>query len=247
MPTTAFTGVPVSITASVAWKSPGCGLIKYRFTVNGSVIFQGTGTLSKIISTVFGTSGTFTITVRVMCSYGDSSVEYASADVSVEELITQNMTVARHEDVSFTATQFDSQATYGSSALQVKNTSTDIACPVKLQRSGSIATFGDTGTFTFMILNSAGEFEALKNHVPQLVKVVEGIERCGSFIGSYGGCGAPGNIAITDYTTPNIVLAHEFGHHKGLSDDPNSERIMHSPGVGARNEVTSAQCDAFKN
>jgi YD repeat-containing protein len=82
-PTAPVAGQPVSITASVAWASPGCGPIKYRFTANGSVIFQGTGGLSKTISTIFSSVGNITITVRVMCSYGDSSVEYASVVVYV--------------------------------------------------------------------------------------------------------------------------------------------------------------------
>jgi YD repeat-containing protein len=70
VPTTAITGVPVNITASVAWKSAGCGPVKFRFTANGSYIGQGTGALSKTISTVFSSAGNITVTVRAMCSYG---------------------------------------------------------------------------------------------------------------------------------------------------------------------------------
>jgi peptidoglycan/xylan/chitin deacetylase (PgdA/CDA1 family) len=83
MPTTAFVGVPVSITASVAWKSAGCGPVKFWFWANGSTIGQGTGALSKIISAVFSAAGTFTITVRAMCSYGDSNVEYESDPLEI--------------------------------------------------------------------------------------------------------------------------------------------------------------------
>jgi len=43
------------------------------------------------------------------------------------------------------------------------------------------------------------------------------------------------------------ALAHEFGHHKGLSGDPDPKRIMHDTGVPGRNEVTTAQCNAFKD
>jgi YD repeat-containing protein len=84
-PTTAFIGVPVSITASVAWKSAGCGPVKFWFWANGSTIGQGTGALSKTISTIFSSVGNITITVRAMCSYGDSDVEYGSTAVYAEE------------------------------------------------------------------------------------------------------------------------------------------------------------------
>jgi hypothetical protein len=110
-PTTATAGTTVSITASVAWASAGCGPIKYRFTANGSVIFQGTGGLSKTITTVFSSAGTITITVRVMCSYGDSSVEYASVNVNVTPCVNNSDSVAKAVMLPWPVKAFERAAT----------------------------------------------------------------------------------------------------------------------------------------
>jgi hypothetical protein len=180
-----------------------------------------------------------------MCSFGDSTIKETTAVLPVEALITQNITVARHNAVSFTATQFDNLASNGSSALQVKNSSTDIVCPVKLQRSGSIATFGGTSEFDFSVIDTEEEYYALEGHVSKLVKVVDQIEWCDSE-GSYNGCTIPGHIVMIR-TPEAMTLTHEFGHHKDLDDDSNSKRIMYGTGVAGRNEVTTAQCNAFKD
>lgn len=160
------------------------------------------------------------------------------------KLVTHNITFARHEFVGVTAATLDTQAREGSKALQVKDSSTDVACPVKLQRSGDIAVFKDTDTFSFRIINTPDEFDALQSHVSQLVKVVDAIEVCDS-TGTFAGCAVPGHIVMIATPTDPVTLVHEFGHHKGLDGDPDSKRIMFDENVSGK-EVTAAQCDEYK-
>lgn len=84
VPATALTGVSVNITASVGWVSAGCGPVIWRFWANSSYIGGGSGGFSKTVSTVFSSAGTYTITVSVRCSYGDSTIKQATANIDVQ-------------------------------------------------------------------------------------------------------------------------------------------------------------------
>lgn len=130
VPATAIVGQTFAATVSVGWKTENCDLF-YSFYHLGSLVGSGFGGLSFTQHFTPEESGTYWITVTVACYFASSSEKYAVASVEVEELITQNITVARHDEVSFTATEFDTLASNGSSALQVKNSSTDNCLPRK--------------------------------------------------------------------------------------------------------------------
>ena len=165
------------------------------------------------------------------------------------KLSLQSFTAARHDSLSVTAALLNAQAQDGNKALQVKDDpTTDIACAVKLQLSGPMGVFSDTGTFTFDVIDSPEEFLGLKSHVSELVKIVLAIRTCGGLAGTYAGCTIPGHIAMISTPSDPLTLVHEFGHHKGLNlviPDTNPKRIMFDGAVSGK-EVTRDQCDAYK-
>lgn len=159
------------------------------------------------------------------------------------KLVTQNIGFARHEKATVTAATILTWTRDGSRALQVKDSPSDVACPVKLQRSGDIPAFKNFGDFTFEIIDTPEEYDALQGHVAQLAKVVREITWCAED-GTFDGCTRPGHIVVVASPTNPLTLVHEFGHHKALDGDPDPKRLMNDDDPG--NEVTTLQCDAFK-
>ncbi len=160
----------------------------------------------------------------------------------------QNLTFARHTGVSFTQGALDAMRIDSNRALQRKDSSQDIPCRVSFRQSGSFAVFDDTGTFTLDVIDSDEEMDALTPpHVSQLVKIVNAINDCGTYSGAADGCTEPGNILVVAEPVDPLVLAHEFGHHKGLEHSDEQRFIMYAgTDTVSGSELTAPDCEAFK-
>lgn len=163
------------------------------------------------------------------------------------KLKVQPITVTRHDSVVIDAATVDSWMTEGNKALQKKDSASDVACAVKLQRSGAITTFSDPN---FLIIDSEEKYNALRSTVTQRVKIVQQINWCGRNVNPgeiFLGCGdTPGtHIVIISAPSDALTLVHEFGHNQGLPHVTDSKKIMNdSAPVGK--EVDGAECAAFK-
>lgn len=172
---------------------------------------------------------------------------------------TQSLTLAHYNSVtSIDVATIDSWMTAGTSALEVKNSTTDVACPVILSRSGAYGSFGDSGGFSLDVINSTGAYEALRAFT-QRVKIVQRITVCGSQTtgGTFNGCSDQGTsttlgtqmVIASSGSLTSVTLAHEFGHNEGNFDQACgtcTARIMYFQGIAGRNEVTTDECRNFQ-
>ena len=158
-------------------------------------------------------------------------------------LVTQSVTFAKHESLGITADAVRARLREANRALQRKDSSTDFACRVKFDLSGTLPDFLDSGGHTFDTIDSAVELNALKTSVPTLVKIVGAIDgfQCGPGSPPYDGCAAPGHIVLREAFAP-LTFPHEFGHHKGINGhDSTPGRIMSdTPGPVVRPEDCAA-------
>jgi hypothetical protein len=166
----------------------------------------------------------------------------------VETVETQNLTVNRHQDVTFTGGQVDGHLSAGNLLLRRKDrlltTGGDVRCCVNYQRSGALGTFGTTGDGLDVITTNAelnAVFAAAGN-----VKVVTSMVGVCNAAGVVIGCGRSGGSLIITTGASSDVWFHEWGHVKGLShNDASVFYIMHST-APSTDSVTQSECEAFK-
>jgi hypothetical protein len=162
-------------------------------------------------------------------------------------LVNQNLQVSRFTTSIMANGDADAIFAAASPVLQVNHGAGDVACPVAFTRNGNVSVFA-TGDGS---IDSAAEFNAVIG-LPGWVKVVNQINWCGGLLPNVIGCApVPGNsLAVVRFTNAleGILLAHEFGHNRGLShrnDDPNA--VMNGTIGATRLRVTAAECTAFQN
>jgi hypothetical protein len=162
-------------------------------------------------------------------------------------LKTHNLQVRRHTTTTLSNARADTILSNASTILQTNDGPGDVACDVRMVRSGNVTTF-TTGNG---IINSAANFNAVIG-LPGNVKVVRQINWCGGLIPNVIGCAPrPGNsLAVVRRTNVNVeavLWAHEFGHNKGLPHR-NGTRAVMRPTINVNNKrINSTECSAYRN
>ena len=131
----------------------------------------------------------------------------------------------------------------------------DVSCQVVLQRDGAITTFGQGSAFTATGsgFNGTVGTQAELNDIMAVqgnVKVVNALNFCVGINPGVVGCGQhPGTSFVVERSAslPGIVWAHEYGHNKGLGHRPDPDAIMFDTINGVDLDVTTSECNAFRN
>lgn len=152
------------------------------------------------------------------------TVSVSTQTVSV--IKTQRISIAKHSSLNgFTVATADGWMTAGSNALMIKDSPTDVACPVRIARDGDLGVFVDTAPYNFAVIDSSATYLALRRFVPQRAKVVQSIEVCGSVTllpgQSFGGCSdtsGPQIVIVSQFAADSTAFVHEYGHNQGLHD-----------------------------
>ncbi len=159
---------------------------------------------------------------------------------------TFSLTVARHDDVSFSDAQVDAVFAAGGALLQqVETDCSDLATNTVFTRDGSVTTFSVGGAS----LTVESELDAVFD-VPEAVKIVDfmtgvcGVPQTDDMSVVLGCAFSGGSLVITATAAPDVWV-HEWGHVQGLLHRDNCPRnIMHSFEV-ATNAVDSQERAAF--
>ncbi len=162
-------------------------------------------------------------------------------------VVTQQLAVSRHTSTTLDNARADAIFSDATTVLQTNDGQGDVACGVEFLRQGDVTEF-NTGDGS---IDSGAEFNAIIG-LPGNVKVVNAINWCGGLAPNIIGCApVPGNsLAVIRFTEnqEGILLAHEYGHNKGLSHRTDDQNALMFPSIGTdRRRVTQAECDAFRN
>jgi hypothetical protein len=161
----------------------------------------------------------------------------------------QNLTFAAHANTVFTGPtglEHASQVLQRCDAISAPDQ--DVACNITLAQEGEIGTFGAAGD-GLDVITTAEELDAVLNNAAAYVKVVTSIEFCDGVPGTFTGCSRnPGSsiviVAGLDENTTGEVIAHQFGHNKGLPDRTTPGNPLMNP-AGGGNEVNLTECAAL--
>lgn len=207
------------------------------------------------------------LAATAVCVFALSLAEQAAAStiptVSVSTLTLAPLTarplgVAKYVTVSTTITTVNTWLSGANSRLQTDNSSalvTDVSCPLKLTSSGAMATFSSVSD-----INSSADIDTLVDTVPQVIKLVREINWCNGpapLFATIEGCGGirrgiPFVIlaANTMTTAGDEVLAHEYGHSRGLPHHTaagDAVFVMYFKSTSVpRNVVNASECQAFQ-
>ncbi|MCP4265569.1 MAG: matrixin family metalloprotease [Candidatus Brocadiaceae bacterium] len=162
---------------------------------------------------------------------------------------THNLQVRRHITTTpvLSNARADSILSNASTILQTNDGAGDVACDVRMVRSGNVTAF-TTGNG---IINSSADFNAVIS-LPGHAKVVRQINWCGRLIPNVIGCAPrPGNsfavVRRSNVISEAILWTHEFGHNKGLTHR-NGTRAVMRPTININNKrINSTECSAYRN
>ncbi|TBW10392.1 hypothetical protein E0E52_03870 [Azotobacter chroococcum] len=159
----------------------------------------------------------------------------------------QQLQVSRFNTSALTNADAGSILADATNVLQTNDGPGDVACNVAFSRNGNVTAF-TTGDGS---IDSQAEFNTVIG-LPGYVKVVNSINWCGALAPNIIGCApVPGNsLAVVRFTAAQegILLAHEYGHTKGLNhrnDDANA--VMNGTIAANRTRVNANECTAFRN
>ena len=177
---------------------------------------------------------------------GNDWVLRGVGDVDGAVSVQHSLQVRRFNTSSLTNADADKILGDATTVLQTNDGAGDVACATAFGRTGDVTAFteGDGS------IDSAAEFNALVA-LPGHIKIVNQINWCGALIPNVIGCApVPGNSLAVVRFTPSlegILLAHEYGHNKGLNhrnDDPNA--VMNGT-IGATHlRVNASECTAYQ-
>lgn len=198
-------------------------------------------------------------------------VEQSTRTISIPAI--QRVKIARHADISNTYTnlEVDNRLKEATDFLQKKDSPTDVVCPVKFVRDGTLGEFDDS-LFEWGDIGNHDEYDGLGDLVPgYLSYIVRTISLCDQpptpddpLGGTALGCKRLGdNFFLLRGDSPfwtGRAFAHEFGHVKFLPDLPlpnqqatdlDKRNLMYQKvetgGTTPGNEVDSRQCREFQN
>lgn len=127
----------------------------------------------------------------------------------------------------------------------------DVACCIRLTRSGSGRTFGTAGDGLDRVDDETEGNQVLSQTVAR-VKVVRTISWCGSPGTNIAGCAArPGGtmmlVRLSSVAAEGVLWLHEYGHNTGLVHNDDSRYVMYaSLNVSDPNDgLSSAECARY--
>jgi len=161
--------------------------------------------------------------------------------------VAVQLTVLRHQNVQ----AFDNQKVKQvldemGRVLQNSDPPADVPCNVSFTQKGNVGIF--TGP---NVISNQQQFNAVANlGAPYHIKVVSTIDWCGAYMPSAVAC-SPVGIAGTsivveedfflgDVRLAGVILAHEYGHNRGLSHRPGALTNLMNPGVGPTSRCVNA-------
>ena len=184
--------------------------------------------------------------INIFTPVGNDWVLRGVGDVDGALSVQHSLQVRRFNTSSLTNADADRILGDATTVLQANDGAGDVACATAFGRTGDVTAFteGDGS------IDSAAEFNALVA-LPGQIKIVNQINWCGALIPNVIGCApVPGNSLAVVRFTPSlegILLAHEYGHNKGLNhrnDDPNA--VMNGT-IGATHlRVNASECTAYQ-
>lgn len=169
-------------------------------------------------------------------------VDYLVVNPPGSELETVSVMVHRHSAVALSDADADRILADMGTALQLANSPTDVATPVRFVRNGAVRTLPATVAGT---IQTQAQWNALMA-AGTGVKVVQGIQWCGGPGGSIIGCAPVGNptvnLAVVRFTAnqEGILWAHEYGHNAGNGHRSNDARALMFPSIGVDHNVVDA-------
>ncbi len=166
---------------------------------------------------------------------------------------TIRLTISRHSSVSFTERDADRILSDATKALQNKDGDDDVACNVKLVRSGNVGEF-DQNQGKAQV-DSAEDLDQVQN-LPRNIKVVDELRNCGGIrdINTIGCALTPGSSIVIQIKhdgeswNEGALWAHEVGHNRGsIHRDTSDRNIMNSiiSNSDDQNQINRAECTAF--
>lgn len=160
-----------------------------------------------------------------------------------------SLTFAKHPDTTYALSQASAAFVHANQILRLcdshANADQDVATAVSFATSGSLGSFGAAGDGLDVVTTQA-ELDQVLDDTTAFVKVVTLLNVIG---GEFGWARTPGStmtiVSTMNAATEGEVLAHEFGHTRGLShrDSPGNP-IMHTSTLG-NNEVNLAETAAY--
>jgi len=164
-----------------------------------------------------------------------------------------NLTYANHVQVNdpINNGELDAALANVTTVMNLENGSTDMACCIKLARSGDAKTFGVNGD-GLDVITTSGELNAVLGNNVARFKVVDYIGYCGGPGTNIIGCGeTPGNsialVRLGGVGDEGKLWAHELGHNTGLGHNPTSGFIMYGSLLSSNTKLASYECNAYHN
>jgi len=192
--------------------------------------------------------------VKVACSDGTTSGSEGSsegANPTGSQLVVHPVTISRHVDTMIDEARVRGSFIAASNLLKDENFKGDVACNVELRLNGRVEDFGAQKDADNVITCPSQLRRVLckSGTRVKLVTSLVGTNLCETTgYGKFAGCAEePGLNIIMGDPMSGGVLAHEFGHNKGLPHRDDSERraIMNSTASGT-NGVDADECEAFR-
>ncbi|HEX6852085.1 MAG TPA: thrombospondin type 3 repeat-containing protein [Candidatus Polarisedimenticolaceae bacterium] len=161
------------------------------------------------------------------------------------------LTFANHPDLNspMTASTLDLRLADASLRAGRGDNATDVACCIRVVRSGAAQSFGTAGDGLDAI-DTQDELTQVLNAGTARVKIVRAINYCGGAGTNIIGCAyTPGNgMAIVrsgSSGTESVVWLHEYGHNAGLGHKGDASFIMYQSTDGTNSVLDATDCAAF--
>jgi hypothetical protein len=159
------------------------------------------------------------------------------------------LSYANHVDVTdpMTDAELDANLQFASVAAGFEDFDEDVACCIRVSRSGNARTFGSPGD-GLDIIDSADELAQVFGGSPARVKVVEMINHCGEPGTNIVGCAElrGDDMAVVRVSSNEPLLwLHEYGHNVGLYHHDDPRYVMHGTLRSSARGLEFAECGAY--
>jgi hypothetical protein len=129
------------------------------------------------------------------------------------------------------------------------DTPDDVACCIRVSRSGNPRLFGSVGD-GLAIIDDQDEMNAVLTDSVSRVKIVEAINWCGQPASNIIGCAYVGGngmalVRMGTVSSEAILWIHEYGHNVGLSHTPDPNDIMHGTNTSVNRELSQSECNQY--
>lgn len=175
----------------------------------------------------------------------------ASVDDAATRSHASGLTYANHVSVPtpVSDTYVDAILDKASRRAATGDFAEDVACCIRLQRSGAGKTFGAAGD-GLDVIDDGTELSAVMGNTVARAKVVRSINYCGGPGTNIVGCaGLPGRgmvlVRIGNTDSDSVLWVHEYGHNVGLPHATDGRYIMYGTDYGTNNALSADECAAY--